>query len=246
MTKVKELVMTPDKATIFREPEGIMKEFADIYNDGQIIEHIPRKTLRAKLVRLRNQMGVDFYNIDREPENFKNFAGKYMLNNQPITLVDNDGTERTLPWSMGEIDAGLMLGYEQRTEKNEGLIIFKSIVDKILDGEKLTEKEVSHVNTRYCGKVSQRRQKNGKWILSRSFYFGPHGIIYRGIYDFVIQVSNGSIQVKKCRAPLPYKSSECGRLFLPYPGGYEQQFCSKACRMRVYRRKKQKNTATAR
>ena len=239
MTKVKELVMTPENATIFREPEGIMKKFADIYNDGQIIEHITNKSLRAKLVRLRNQMGVDFYNIDRESENFKNFASKYMLNNQLITLVDEDGTERTLTWSMGEIHAGVMLGYDQETEEDKGLIIFKSIVDKILNGTQLTKEEMNHVNTRYCGWVSQKQQENGKWILRRSFYFGPYGIIYRGIYDFVIQVSTGRINIARCEA------QGCKRIFLPRSGGHTQRFCRNACKMRAYRRRQKEREMAA-
>lgn len=219
-----------------KEPEGLLKKFAEIYNDSQIIAHVNNKSLRAKLERLRAEMGVDFYNIDREPENFEKFASKYMLDSKPIKLHDKDGTVRTLSFSMAEVNTGLMLGYDQESEEYKGYNTFKSIVDKMMNSDRLNEEELSHVNTHYRGRVDQKPTNTGKWILISSFYFGTSGVIYRAIYDFVIQLSMGRIQVKRCNAPLPYKPGECKRLFLPYRP--DQRFCSTACRMRTYRKGK--------
>ena len=200
-----------------KEPEGILKIFADLYNDQQLIGHVSNKSLRAKLERLRAEMGVDFYNIDRKPENFEKFASKYIpADKTPITLHNKDGTVHSLGYSMAETLAGLMLGYDQESEEYKGFNTFKSIVDKVLNGTQLKEKELSHVNTYYRGWVSQKQTNTGKWVLSSSFYFGAFGVIYRALYDFVIQVSAGRIQVKRCNAPLPNKAGECKQLFLPY------------------------------
>lgn len=229
-----------------KESEGLLKKFNEIYNDKEIIAHVKNKSLRTKLEKLRAEMGVDFYNIDRKPENFEKFASKYipdqtikyMPDQNMSALPNKDGTVHNaqIETSMAKVYTELMLEYDQESEEWKGYNTFKNIVDKVLIGTQLDEEELNHVDTHYRGWVSQKQNKDGKWRLSSSFYWGSFGIRYRALYDFVIQVSAGRIQIKRCNAPLPYTSRECRKLFLPYPGGKEQRFCSNACKMRAYRK----------
>lgn len=229
----------PKQPNKLYEPEGVMKVFQDIYNDKELISHVRNKSLRTKLERLRAEMGVDFYNIDQENfEKFEEFAGKYIPQRAQLGL-SLSGISIQLEHSY----VGLMLGYDHETNEYKGLNTYKTIVDKVMDGTKLTDDEVRYIQDQYFGQILQKKKQDGAWTLKRTFYFASFGVMYRTIYDFVIQVSAGRIDVRRCEAPLAYSSRKCGKLFLPYPGGHEQRFCSKACKMRSYR-KAQRETAS--
>ena len=56
--------------------------FFDIYNDKQFGQHTTNVSLQKRLERFRNQLSVDFYNLEREDEQIREFADKYMLYRQ--------------------------------------------------------------------------------------------------------------------------------------------------------------------
>lgn len=182
---------------------------------------VPQEDLYKEIERYRNQVAVDLYNYDFETqEQREQFWNKYEI--PPI-----HASYRT-----PEVKEQIIQG-----ERN--LIVveqpyYRTIVDKAINGERITEDELKRINERVYGWIYQEQdEKSGRCVLIESFYAGFEGIL-RAAYEWVYRVSNRSVEVGRCAA------EDCHNIFVPYKSGREQQFCSDRCYKRTYMRKRRR------
>jgi len=237
--KVSKYVIEPENDNI--EDESIKETFYDLYNDikeGRY-RYTTNQSLQRDLEHFRDNMAVDFYNLQLEFGDQKHglINRRDMKRYKPLVKAFKD---RYLLWSVTNKDFNL------KTESlisflaiDEYLGMFKTITDKVIEKEKLTDHELHIINYWLCGKIEQDGNESSGYILKKNYVaFQSFGMI-RALYEWIFLVSRGLADVRRCQA------GGCNKLFIPYkPGAIEQIYCSKACKMREYRRRQKRYVTT--
>lgn len=231
MTKV-------SKYDIESEYDDIKEIFYDLYRDIEEgrYRYTTNQSLQKELERFRDNMAVDFYNLQLEFGDQKHG----LRNRRSVKRCKSqikDFENRYLLWSVANKD------FDSKIDSlifflgiDEYLGMFRTITDKVIAKEKLTDDELQIINNWLCGKIEQGGNNSSGYVLRKNYVaFQNFGMI-RALYEWVFLVSRGLSHVGRCQA------EECNKLFIPYkPGAIEQIYCSKACKMREYRRRQKGN-----
>ena len=241
--------------------KGIKKTFYDQYNDKLFGQHTTNQSLQKKLERFRNNMAVDFYNLLLDlqlgndgtltsdnwvkcKEKLIDYADKYVqwdqFGNEPIDFFGDHVDSRVqfvLKCAMGSIY----------------LLKFKTITDKVLASEMLSEAELAHLNKWVCGQITQRQIYDfsdvsvekalkdisliqgiptDRYMLKKEYNRSENYGMVKACLEWVVLVSQGTVDVGRCEA------EDCNKLFIPEPRGKKQKYCSETCKKRAFRTKK--------
>lgn len=255
MSKVSQNKVEPS------QNKGIKKTFYDQYNDKLFGQHTTNQSLQKKLERFRNNMAVDFYNLLLDlqlgndgtltsdnwvkcKEKLIDYADKYVqwdqFGNEPIDFFGDHVDSRVqfvLKCAMGSIY----------------LLKFKTITDKVLASEMLSEAELAHLNKWVCGQITQRQIYDfsdvsvekalkdisliqgiptDRYMLKKEYNRSENYGMVKACLEWVVLVSQGTVDVGRCEA------EDCNKLFIPEPRGKKQKYCSETCKKRAFRTKK--------
>ena len=239
MIKVSKYDIEPEDDNI--EDDNIKETFYDLYNDikeGRY-RYTTNQSLQKELERFRDNMAVDFYNLQLEFGDQKHG----LINRRDVKRCKpqiKDFKDRYFLWDVTNKD------FDFKTESlisflaiDEYLGMFRTITDKVIAKEKLTDDELQIINYWLCGKIEQGGNDSSGYVLKKNYVaFQNFGMI-RALYEWVFLVSRGLADVGRCQA------GGCNKLFIPYkPGAIEQIYCSKACKMREYRRRQKEIVTT--
>lgn len=205
------------------------------------VDSIGNKIDRSKVEAFRNSLAIDFYNL--RANKIKEFSKKYYfdivlpqdiferiqggsdvfagnfvdIGNKGISLF-NEGVKLKNVNSIGEL-LTLNLLNEQG--------IYRGIVDRIMRNESLSETEKRYIGSLLFGEIDEIKEGD-KLILG----IVHNDINKRMLYEFIISLSRGEIDVGICEAP------NCCNMFTTGGPGSEQKYCSRACQVRAYRHRK--------
>lgn len=201
--------------------------FYDLYNENIVFgQHTTNQSLQKKLDRFRDNMAVDFYNLVMESENNEQqifeFMYKYLLSDkfgQTIEVFGKQTNRMVFDWKT------LFL--------NGNLEMFNTITDKVIAKEELTQEELQVINNWLCGYISQNKKDSGGFILLKQYVVVWHFGMIKALYEWIVLVSQGQVDVSRCEAP------GCNKLFIPDKRGIKQIYCGATCKKRAFRHRKQ-------
>lgn len=205
------------------KPKKDIKEiFHELYSYKQFGKHTTNKSLQKKIEKFRNQMAVDFYNLDRKNDDqIEKFSDKYVYKSPTATeRIGPPEDPKAKTWA--EITTRDLLKHEQHK--------FKITTNKAITGriEDITESELERINY-YIFHTFKLVERIDHYKIQQSYFTSCE--IYKGLYEWVILVSQGRVDVGRCEA------EDCEKIFVKNNPGSEQLYCSKACKMREYRRR---------
>ena len=212
----------------------LIEEFFKLYNDIDRTAGLPQAK-KKRLERFRNQMVVDFYNlqfkdansemtikeiIEQNKEPIKVFRDKYILYKgiEIIEMMFGKTVEKTYLESSDHFMCNLIIDHKT----------FKTIVDKVIDVKEITTEEILHIQKKFYGTIELFNIEES-YILFNTFYTKNLGV-FRALYEFVILLSCKTINVKRCEEPT------CKRLYIPTARGHDQKYCKNSCKMKSFRR----------
>ena len=100
---------------------------------------------------------------------------------------------------------------------------FRSMVDRFLLGRRLSQHDFRDISALYIEFFSVGYDEAGKVAID----FSPNPMA-----TFLIALHNNQIRIGRCQ------SVDCRNIFSTMHGGSKQKYCSNACRVREYRRRK--------
>jgi len=147
-------------------------------------------------------------------------------------------------------------GEEAREFITNDQIVFKEIIDKLLEKERLSGREISHISNRitpilkqYARIQSMKGYVNAEsieplkketpdlkveyWSLMLNYDY-PHSSWLHEVYYWIVALSKQEIKIGRCQL------EGCNKIFEVTPGGHPQKFCSDAHKAKAYRERKNK------
>ena len=185
----------------------VRRAFYRLYSNPVLCDNDILKPMQKKIAKFRNEMAIDFYNLTKK--DVPEFAKKYLP----------DGAELFLDIPIDDYLINRL-----------GQSGFKIILDKILSGESVGE-WLGSLTKNLLGFIQE------DWDQEKQRYHlvvvRPENIsqILRATCEFLYLLSNDEVEVGRCGA------DDCAKIFVKNNPGSEQLYCSKACKMREYRRR---------
>ena len=186
----------------------IRRGFYRLYSNPVLSDNDISKPMQKKIAKFRNEMAVDFYNLTKK--DVPEFAKKYLP----------DGVELFLDKPI-----------EEYLFNDLGQSGFKIVLDQVLAGEHITDEGIKYIEHNLYGFIHQVwDQEAQRWHMEA---YKPEQIsqILRATCEFLYLLSNDEVEVGRCGA------DDCAKIFVKNNPGSEQLYCSKACKMREYRRR---------
>jgi hypothetical protein len=213
-----------------KSEKDIKEIFHEMYDYKQFGKHTTNQSLQKKIERHRNQLCVDFYNLDpKDTKQIEAFSDKYV--HIPDILIARFGNSTGVHFDAPETP----LDITRAVSTTRGLIRheqrdFRVITDKILAGnvKEITKEELEHIN--YSIFHTFKLGDIDNYQLRQSFHEPCE--IYTSLYEWVILVAHRQVDVDRCAA------EDCDHLFIPYKSGNRQIFCSSRCRVRQHNKNK--------
>ena len=202
--------------------KDIKEIFHELYSYNELFgKHTTNKSLQKKLERFRDNMAVDFYNIEwKNNDQVKEFLDRYIYVSSNLDNL----------YKADDISIGVVEGTSKRNTTRHLLRgeqqYFRAITDKILAGKKLTEEQLKNINYHLLYTFKQVKCLDDCYKIEQSSNVPDE--IYKALYEWVIFLSRGLVKVKRCE--------ECGRLYIPTARGHDQKYCKNSCKMKSFRR----------
>jgi hypothetical protein len=118
--------------------------------------------------------------------------------------------------------------------------VYRKIVDKLIRNEDLPRDDVFHISNRINDVAFQLSEYKEQQYLSllptrRAIVEGA----LRVAYQWVLLLRHRCTEVQRCAL------EECRNIFIPWTAGHVKKYCSGACRIKAYRRRKTLTTSTS-
>lgn len=224
----------------------LIEEFYKLYSDIDRTAGLTQAK-KKRLERFRNEMAVDFYNIS-DDNDVSEFSKKYQYSNIPMpNMKVTFGECQTLgmieelkiiteeKYEIGEHEILLNRidqdNYYEILLKNQE--IFITIVDKVIEGQKLSKDELAYIQEKFFGLIIQSRLDSGCYQLNHTTFFplASFWVLNRALYEWVLLLSRGLVSINRCKEPT------CKRLYIPTARGHDQKYCKNSCKMKSFRKK---------
>lgn len=179
----------------------------------------------AQIQQEEAQLGVEYHNFDaNDLTEIAAFLVKHSTwhwGTRDMTLEEAEEIQEDHPIFQEIVELVIEIGVGVfNNEELDEYISFTELQSRL---EYLAE----HVESRL--KVYVKPQEKNDMTIMTLQYNGKLGYLLHGLYDWLLQVVAGTIEVRKCAVNV------CNNIFLVRKAGIEQKFCSAACRMKAHR-----------
>lgn len=174
--------------------------------------------------RMSDDFAIWYYNLDTSnPEHIDEFV-RHCDDELAMGVI----TGKAIGEEIKEIKE-----WSRRSIRNDQAI-YKSIVDKIISGEELSEADLRNVQTGASGILRRITLADG-----RSWIFPDYGILrLREVYKWVMDLPSRNLELGRCAL------EGCDHIFTHGSGRYRKKYCSDAHRVRAFRQRKASQAAS--